>query len=291
MSKEVIYKLKDLPRHTVECDQEQPRKNLGSPIALQNLRHSIEQHGIQQPITVTEYEPNRFRIIDGHRRYLCAKELELKMIPCLIYPRLNEGEFEVRRYEMQNIRRPWKPAERSDSLHRMKKKFNTQSFKELAQLIGMSESSVADYLHLRDQQIHLLSRFEQYDLNDSYQIEISRLKPHLRKVANLEAEQIIDNILERIKHEKINSSKEIRIIKSAFIRFDLYDDILAKYFRNFDMRVKELEEQILRTGFSRDIQNAVAAVTKKLAKSERFTPKEKSALRQLMKLSKKALEE
>ena len=57
------------------------------------------------------------------------------------------------------------------------------------------------------------------------------------------------------------------------------------------MRVKELEEQILRTGFSRDIQNAVAAVTKKLAKSERFTPKEKSALRQLMKLSKKALEE
>lgn len=285
----VSYGLRDLPIEVVEYDENQPRKDISAKAAISNLKRSIETYGIQQPITVTEYESGKFKIIDGHRRFICANELELKVVPCLVFPQLTAGEMEARRYEMQNIRRPWKPLERSDALHRMKREFGFNSIKELAKYIGISESSAADYLHLREQQLHLLTRLAERGLNDTYQIEIVRLKPHLRKHAGMEVDQIIDNLLDRISAGTIKSSKDIRTIKSAFIRIDLYGEILATYLKDPEMRIKDLEEQILTSGFSWDIQKVVAAVAKKKSRGERLTDKEQSALQQLIQLAKKVL--
>ena len=285
----VKYGLRDLPVAVVEYDEHQPRKDISAKAAISNLKRSVQNYGIQQPIAVTEYEPSKFKIIDGHRRFICANELEFSVVPCLVYPCLTPGEMEARRYEMQNIRRPWKPLERSDALSRMKREFGFQTIKELAQYIGISESSAGDYLHLREQQLHLLTRLAERGFSDSYQLEIVRLKPHMRKHAGMEVDQIIDNILDRVSAGTIKSSKDIRVIKSAFIRIDLYGDILATYLRDNDMRIRDLEEQILRTGFSWDIQKVVAAVAKKKSKGERFTEKEQRALRQLVKLAQEVI--
>jgi ParB/RepB/Spo0J family partition protein len=280
----VTYGLRDLPIDDVEYDENQPRRDISAKAAISSLKRSIQHYGIQQPITVTEYESGRFKIIDGHRRFICANELSFSVVPCLVYPKLSSGEMEARRYEMQNVRRPWKPLERSDALQRMKHEFGFQTNRELAQYIGISEASAADYLHLREQQLHLLTRLAERNLNNSYQIEIVRLKTHLRKLAGMEVEQIIDNILDRISAGTIKSSKEIRTLKSAFIRVDLYADILAAYLQNPDMRVKELEEQISRSGFSGDAQKFVAAMAKKLFKNERITEKERDIVRQVFTL-------
>lgn len=288
-NKTISYGLRDLPIGVVEYDSNQPRKDLEKGIMVANLKPSIAHHGIQQPITVTEYKEGKFKIIDGHRRYKCAKELELSVVPCLVFPALSDGELEVRRYEMQNLRRPWKPLERSDAFLRMKNQMGFQSIREMAEHIGISETSVANYLELRNQQLHLLSRLEKYGLNDSFQQEIVRLKPHLCKVDSLEVDEIIDNILERIANEKIRSSKEVRILKSAFIRIDLYAELIANYLRSPDMKVRELEEQILRTGFSWNVQKVVADIAKKKSKGEKLTEKEQDALKQLRKLIEEVL--
>ncbi|MEK7202645.1 MAG: ParB/RepB/Spo0J family partition protein [Patescibacteria group bacterium] len=287
--KTVSYGLRDLPIGVVECDGEQPRRDLDTEIMVANLKPSIAHHGIQQPITVTEYKTGKYRIIDGHRRYKCAKDLGFTLIPCLIYPDLDPGEMEVRRYEMQNLRRPWKPLERSDAFLRMKEKLGFRSIREMAEYIGISEGSVANYLELRNQQLHLLSRFEKNNLGESYQTEIVRLKPHLCKVGDFEANEIIDNIMERIVNDKIRNSKEIRVLKSAFIRIDLYADLIANYLQNPDMKLRELEEQILRTGFSWNVQKVVADIAKKKSKGEKLTEKEQDALKQLRKLIEEVL--
>jgi hypothetical protein len=136
-------------------------------------------------------------------------------------------------------------------------------------------------------------RLADRDLNPSFQTEIVRLKPHLRKVAGLEADEIINIILDRINNEKINgnikNSKDIRVIKSAFIRIDLYGDVLATYLKDPEMRVKELEEQTLRNGFSWDMQKAVATMAKKKSSGERFTDKEEDVVRQIVKLGEEIL--
>jgi hypothetical protein len=138
-----------------------------------------------------------------------------------------------------------------------------------------------------------LHRLADRDLNPSFQTEIVRLKPHLRKVAGLEADEIINIILDRINNEKINgnikNSKDIRVIKSAFIRIDLYGDVLATYLKDPEMRVKELEEQTLRNGFSWDMQKAVATMAKKKSSGERFTDKEEDVVRQIVKLGEEIL--
>jgi hypothetical protein len=175
----------------------------------------------------------------------------------------------------------------------MKDKLGCTSARELALQTGLSESATADYLHLRDQQLHLLNRLADRGLNGSFQTEIVRLKPHLRKVAGLEVDEIINTILDRINNDKVSgiikNSKEIRIIKSAFIRIDLYGDILAVYLHDPEMRVKELEEQTLRNGFSWDMQKGVATMARKQASGERFTDKEKDVVRQIVKLGQEIL--
>lgn len=280
--KVIKYGLRDLPIDLVEYDKDQPRRDLtSSSLMINTLKPSIENHGIQQPITVSEYQQGKYKIIDGHRRYRCAKELGFTVVPCLVYPALDAGEFEVRRYEMQNLRRPWKPLERSDSFLRMKEQFGFKNNKDMAHHLGISEPVVTSYLGLRNMQLHLLSRLEKYQLNDAFQLEILHLKPHLCKVAGMEADEIIDNILERIASGKIKSSKDIRIIKSAFIRIDLYADLIGNYLKNPDMKARELSEQILRTGFSWDIQKVVADISKKKSKGNKLTEKEQGALKQL----------
>ena len=111
--------------------------------------------------------------------------------------------------------------------------------------------------------------------------------------AGLEADEIINIILDRINNEKINgnikNSKDIRVIKSAFIRIDLYGDVLATYLKDPEMRVKELEEQTLRNGFSWDMQKAVATMAKKKSSGERFTDKEEDVVRQIVKLGEEIL--
>src|SRR6266545_5032437 len=90
----INYGLRDLPIDEVEYDENQPRKDISAKAAISNLKRSIEVYGIQQPITVTEYEPGKYKIIDGHRRFICANELELSAVPCLVYPKLSAGEME-----------------------------------------------------------------------------------------------------------------------------------------------------------------------------------------------------
>ncbi len=51
-----------------------------SDVALRSLLKSIKDHGILQPLLVSE----KGEIIDGHRRYACAKMLGLKSVPVVV---------------------------------------------------------------------------------------------------------------------------------------------------------------------------------------------------------------
>jgi len=85
----------------------------------QSLIESIETNGIQAPLSVTEEEPDFYRIIDGHRRYFAACQLGLKTVPCLVRPKLSRGEYELLRYLLQNLYKPWTQAERTKAAKRL----------------------------------------------------------------------------------------------------------------------------------------------------------------------------
>ena len=147
------YVFAELPIEKIERDSNQPRRDFGTEGDTNRLLTSIKRYGIENVIAVSEYEPGRYLIIDGHRRYICAQKLGFTTVPVRIYPKLSAGELEAIRYEIQNNRRPWRPMERSEALERIKSENGFGSNRELSQYLGITESVVSNSLQLRRQQV------------------------------------------------------------------------------------------------------------------------------------------
>jgi len=275
------YVFAELPVEKIERDINQPRRDFGTDGDTNRLLTSIKQHGIENVIVVSEDEPGRYIIIDGHRRYICAQKLGFTHIPCRIYPNLSSAELEARRYEIQNNRRPWKPMERSEALERIKVENGFTSNKQLAEHLGITEAVVANSLQLRKQKIDYIELMERYNLSESYRIEFVRLKPKLRKIRNYEVDQIIINLFERIDHKVIKNSKELRKLGSIFLRATANEEELAHYLDDNDMTIFELEQRTLQSGFSLHIEELIKSVSHKRSNGIAFSSQEKAFLEQL----------
>ena len=71
------FKFVELSVDVIETDKNQPRKAFGLRAGGDHNRllNSIRYYGIEDPIKVSEVEEGRYLIMDGHRRFACAKEL------------------------------------------------------------------------------------------------------------------------------------------------------------------------------------------------------------------------
>ncbi len=283
------YTFTELSVQQIQRDVNQPRRDFGTEGDTNRLLLSIKQYGIENPISVSQMEDGRYIIIDGHRRYICAQKLGYSKVPCRIYPKLSNAELETRRYEIQNNRRSWKPMERSEALERIKAEMGFGSNRLLADHLGITEAVVANSLQLRKQKMDYIELMERYELTESYRIEFVRLKPKLRKIRDLEVDEIIINLFERIKHKVIKNSKEMRKLGSIFLRATANEEELARYLADPDMTIPELEQRTLQSGFSLYIEQLIKGISQKRAEGIAFSSQEKSFLEQLKELLSKAL--
>src|SRR4051794_37212956 len=80
----------------MEVEPDAIRKNPDNPRMIFReqemieLLDSIARTGIQVPLTV--YEDRGYVILDGERRWRCAKRLNLKRVPCIIHPKPSKLE-------------------------------------------------------------------------------------------------------------------------------------------------------------------------------------------------------
>jgi ParB/RepB/Spo0J family partition protein len=80
-----------------------------APIDVEDLKTSILQHGLLQPIVVQPYDnPDRkdikYKIVTGHRRYEACKLLGHKTIPAIIRTDLNENQARTLNF-IENLER------------------------------------------------------------------------------------------------------------------------------------------------------------------------------------------
>ena len=85
------------------------------------IKESIEEHGIIQPIVLTD--PTKNELVDGFRRLTYAKELGLTKVPCHYYGELDQYTRKTLELET-NIRRKdlsWSEKDlQTDELHQLK---------------------------------------------------------------------------------------------------------------------------------------------------------------------------
>ncbi len=129
----------------IEPRRDQPRKNFDRE-QLQALANSISEHGVIQPIIVTEGNNGYYSIIAGERRWRAAKIANLSEMPAIIrsYDELQIAEVAL----IENLQREdLNPIEEALGYKTLMEKFSMTQDK-VSERVGKSRSNVANMLRL-----------------------------------------------------------------------------------------------------------------------------------------------
>lgn len=118
---------------------------------MDNLLDSINETGIQVPLTVYR-DGNQIILIDGERRWRCAKKLNLKVVPVIVQPKPTKLGNILMMFHIHNVRVQWDPLVIAFKLDEIKKSLEKEGKpagqKELAALTGISIGGIRRYLDL-----------------------------------------------------------------------------------------------------------------------------------------------
>jgi len=136
----------EIPVSSIARNPYQPRHSVEQG-ALEQLAASIAEHGVLQPILVTQ-TPAGYRLVAGERRLRAAELAGLERIPALVR---SVGEQEQLAFALiENLQRSDLNAlEEAHAFRRLADEFGlTQA--DVAQRVGRSRSAVANTLRLLD---------------------------------------------------------------------------------------------------------------------------------------------
>ncbi|MDC8105492.1 ParB/RepB/Spo0J family partition protein [Chryseobacterium sp. B21-037] len=278
----------ELPLEVIEGDPNQPRKAFGLGVGgdYDRLLKSIRHYGIEDPIKVSEVEEGRFLIMDGHRRFGCAKELKLKTVPCRVYPKMSDGEFEARRYEMQNNRRSWKPMEKANAIHKIKAEYSHASKKEIADLIGISQVHLFHFIELRDMRMEYLELMSEYNMKEYQRIAFMQLLPKLRKIKEYEIDDIVKVLFKKISDNVTYRASDFKDLSKIFVNASLHEEEILYFLTEPLMTVTELCESAKLSGFSSHIKILIKEFSTKKNSNIKLTEKEHELFEDLYNLMK-----
>lgn len=280
------FRFAELPIDLIEGDPNQPRKAFGLRAGgdYDRLLKSISHYGIEDPLKVCELEEGRYIIMDGHRRFACAKELNFKTAPCRIYPKMNLGEFEARRYEMQNNRREWKPIEKANAVHKIKTEYSNASIKDIADLIGIRQKVIFHFEELRNTRLDYLELMAEYHLKDSQRMGFIDLLPRLRKIKQYEVDDIVKILFKKMNDGLLYRRGDFTALSKVFSDASLHEEELTYFLTEFKLSVTELYEMTLLSGLSTQIKFLINELNAKKNGNIKLTEKEQHVFGDLYKL-------
>lgn len=136
-----------LPVETIQPNPHQPRAHF-EPEALAELAASIAEHGVIQPLIVTESpdQPDRYWLIAGERRWRAAKQAGLTRVPVIVREASPQQLLEWALVE--NVQRAdLNPLEEAAAYRSLMQEFGlTQA--QVADRVGKSRSAVANTVRL-----------------------------------------------------------------------------------------------------------------------------------------------
>ncbi|MBC1475071.1 nucleoid occlusion protein [Listeria grandensis] len=188
---EFAQQIVELPITAIIPNRYQPRTVFDAS-KIEELARTIRIHGVIQPIVVREYEPEKYEIIAGERRFRAVSSLEWDSIPAILQ---NLTDDEVASIALiENLQReeltPIEEAKAYQSLLDMQEV--TQE--ALAQRVGKSQSAIANKLRL----LRLPETVQQAVLDK----QIS--ERHARSLLVLETEEQQQDVLAKIIENKWN---------------------------------------------------------------------------------------
>lgn len=191
-----------------------------------NLKSSIQEHGLLQPIVIRPLE-HGFEIVAGHRRFTACKSLRWRFIPCKIRDLSDKQAYEIQLTE--NVqRKSMDPIEEAEAYQKYVNEFGWGGVSDLGKKIGKSEEYVSHRMQLLKLPENMRTRIAQNDLSVSQALEITSIDNSLK---NEFVDEIVNNKLtvkqirtmkkkltpelDTYKPIRNNDSKSINLIKKS----------------------------------------------------------------------------
>jgi ParB family chromosome partitioning protein len=137
--------LAQVPVGTITANPMQPRTTL-DPDALAELADSVGEHGLIQPLIVTQQGPERYQLIAGERRWQAARMAGLATVPVIIKEATPQQALELALVE--NIQRAdLNPLEEATAYRQLVDEFGLTQ-EQVAGRVGKSRVAVTNTMRL-----------------------------------------------------------------------------------------------------------------------------------------------
>ena len=167
-----------LPERAIKPNPAQPRKVFQEE-PLQELAHSIQQHGILQPLSVRRVGLG-YELIAGERRLRAARLAGLTEIPCIVMS-MDDRESGLTALVENLQRQDLDFIEEARGLSFLIEKWS-MSQEQVARMVGKSQSAVANKLRLLRHSPHVLEALRAGDLTERHARALLKLPTEPEKL-------------------------------------------------------------------------------------------------------------
>jgi ParB/RepB/Spo0J family partition protein len=195
--------LRDIETAKVDRNPENPRLHFPED-EIDRLAQSIAKEGILVPVVVYEDGDGMFRLVDGERRWICARQLGLPTVPAVIIERSPDTRDNlVRMFNIHMVREPWQDMPTAWALGKLIDETGIASTRELSDLTGLSGERIERLRHALD----LPKEYQQHidegtiPLNFFWELKKSVIDPLAKRRPSLWAEfgemEVLDSFVEK----------------------------------------------------------------------------------------------
>ena len=172
----------------IEPNKEQPRKAFNKE-SLEELAASIKEHGLLQPILVTEIKDGKYRIISGERRWRASRIAGLTEVPVIVKDLSKQEIMEIALIE--NLQREdLNAVEEAKGYETLMKEFGLTQ-EAVAKRVGKSRPVVANALRILSLPEYVLSLLEKEEINAG---QARSLIPIKEKLSDEEFKKFVDTV-------------------------------------------------------------------------------------------------
>ena len=217
----------------VEPRKDQPRKNFDRE-QLQALANSISEHGVIQPIIVTEGKNGYYSIIAGERRWRASKLANLTEIPAIVrtYDEMQVAEVAL----IENLQREdLNPIEEALGYKTLMDKFSMTQDK-VSERVGKSRSNIANMLRLLSLEDEIKQMLAENKLTMGHARALLSLPEGLKRVQA--AKRIVSEGLNVRQAEALGKEMPAAPKKSKGTKESVYPDVERDLSRKFGTKVR-----------------------------------------------------
>lgn len=131
----------------ISINPNQPRRQFDRA-EMDDLRQSIAQHGILQPLVVRRVSDNQYELVAGERRLRAAKELSWEKVPCVVRMGVNTSATRLQLALIENIQRQdLNPIDEALAYQQLNEEYG-MTHEEIGERVGRSRVGITNIIRV-----------------------------------------------------------------------------------------------------------------------------------------------